>query len=122
MCTMEPNASDVASTLVLNWLGVVLLPLPKGLPVSGSFCRILVKVHRGKPLGIGIVLASALAMSGTFGSCAASTFPLPKFLLLPVLAWDNIPEISPFLSRNFSFLIAMWSNIPLTLADHRLLM
>ena len=94
---------------MLNWLGVVLLPLPKGLPVSGSFCRILVKMHRGKPLGIGIVLASALAMSGTFGSCAASTFPLPKFLLLPVLAWDT-------------FLIAMWSNIPLTLADHRLLM
>ena len=94
--------------VLLNWLGVVLLPLIKGLPVSGSFCRILVKVHRGKPLGIGIVLASTVAMSGTFGSCAASTFPLPKFLLLPVVAWD--------------ILIAMWSNIPLTLADHRLLM
>ena len=94
---------------MLNWLGVVLLPLIVGLPVSGGMCPILVKVHLAKPLDIGVVLAPALAMSGTFGSCAASTFPLPKFLTLPVFAWDT-------------FLIAMWRNIPLTLADHRLLM
>ena len=99
--------------VLLNWLGVVGLPLVKGLPVSGLFCPIPVKVHRGEPLGIGIVLASTVAIPGTFGSCAASTFPRPKFLSHPVFACDLVCAI---------FMIAMWRKIPLTLADHRLLM
>ena len=84
------------TVLPLDWLGVLLLPILEGVPVSRLFSLSPLFVELAVPKDIGISFATSVAVSRRFVSCDASFFPGAIMLRPTMVAW-NI------------FSITMWS-------------
>ena len=70
------------------WLGVLLLPILEGVPVSRLFSLFLLFVELAVPKDIGISFATSVAVSRRFVSCDASFFPGAIMLSATMVAWN----------------------------------
>ena len=91
------------TVLPLDWLGVLLLPILEGAPVSRIFSLSPLFVELAVPKDIGISFATSVAVSRRFVSCDASSFP-GAIMLTPTMVALNTFSIPIYTYTEYDLL------------------